>query len=205
MPLAYLTAQTNGFAELAQEILEEAGLTEADVDDIPNYGVSTLKPPPIVNQASDVVWPSINKGESFFDRALANGNLEADGEVPYTNGIGGAAATSALDDWAKDEETIDDVDPEEGGWELDAGGVEAQPDEQVAEEVDVAEDTGAGASAGVKETELWVRNSPFPADHVAAGSFESAMQVRLSSYFREAIADGAISKAAQPATRSCEF
>lgn len=182
-PLAYLTAHTNGFSDLAQEILEEAGLTEADVDDIPNYDPSTLKPPPVVNQCSDLIWPILSKGESFFDRALANGHLEADGEVPYGNGIGGAAATSALDDWAKDEEAMDEVDPEEGGWELDAGGAEAQPDEQEeAEEVEVAEDAGAGASPGVKETELWVRNSPFPADHVAAGSFETAMQVKCFSY-----------------------
>lgn len=47
---------------------------------------------------------------------------------------------------------------------------------------DAVEDTpdlGAGANPGVKETELWVRNSPFAPDHVAAGSFETAMQVRV--------------------------
>ena len=33
-PLAYLTAKTNGLSDLALEILEEAGLTEADVDDV---------------------------------------------------------------------------------------------------------------------------------------------------------------------------
>ncbi|KAI5120086.1 hypothetical protein M0805_001242 [Coniferiporia weirii] len=177
-PLAYLTARTNGLPDIAQEILEEAGLTEADVDDIPNFSASTLKPPTVVNPITDLIWPSLSKGESFFDRALANGHLEADGDVPYLNGVGGAAASSALDDWAKGEEAVDDVDPEEGGWELDVGGVDAQPDEQdAADEAEEAPDVGAGASPGVKETELWVRNSPFPADHVAAGSFETAMQL----------------------------
>ena len=176
-PLAYLTAKTNNLPEIAQEILEEAGLTEADVDDIPDFGTSTLKPPVAVTPISDLVWPSIGKGESFFDRALANGNLEADGEVPYLNGVGGAAASSALDDWAKDEEVIDDIPPEEGGWDLDAGGADAQADTQdEVEEIEEPGDSGAAASPGVKESELWVRNSPFPADHVAAGSFETAMQ-----------------------------
>lgn len=43
--------------------------------------------------------------------------------------------------------------------------------------VDEEEELGAGATPGVNETELWVRNSPLAADHVAAGSFETAMQV----------------------------
>ncbi|KAL5481033.1 hypothetical protein ACEPAI_9974 [Sanghuangporus weigelae] len=175
-PLAYLTAKTNGLTDLAQEILEEAGLNETDVDDVPDFGTSTLKPPSVVTPITDLTWPTLSKGESFFDRALANGHLEADGDVPYVNGIGGAAASSALDDWARDEETADEV--EEGGWDLDADAAEAQPDEVAAEaEVEETLDAGAGASPGVKESELWVRNSPFPADHVAAGSFETAMQL----------------------------
>lgn len=163
---------------MAQEILEEAGLTEADVDDIPNFGSSSLKPPVAVTPITDLVWPSLSKGESFFDRALANGHLEANGETPYLNGVGGAAASTALDDWAKDEEILDDIPPEEGGWDLDAGGGDAQAEDlDAAEEVEELTDSGAAASPGVKESELWVRNSPFPADHVAAGSFETAMQV----------------------------
>lgn len=120
---------------------------------------------------------SVSSGEKLFDKALANGHLEANGEVPYLNGHDGAAASSALDDWAKDEEAHEDIDPEEEGWELDAGGIDARAEpEATTERAEDAED-GAGAGAGVNETDLWVRNSPFPADHVAAGSFESAMQV----------------------------
>jgi hypothetical protein len=39
-PLAYLTAKTNGYDDLATEILEAAGLTDADVDDVPTFAVS---------------------------------------------------------------------------------------------------------------------------------------------------------------------
>ena len=49
-------------------------------------------------------------------------------------------------------------------------------EEEAAEE---EADLGAGATPGVSETELWTRNSPFAADHVAAGSFDTAMQVSL--------------------------
>ncbi len=187
-PLAYLTAQTNGLNDLALEILEDAGLTEADVDDVQNFGTSTLKPPPVVTAVADLTWPTLGKAESFFDRALANGHLEADGDVPYMNGIGGAAASSALDDWAKDEEAHEDIDPEDGGWDLDAGASDAQLDtEEFTDAVEVNDDLGAGANPGVKETELWVRNSPFASDHACAGAFESAMQVKplqLCNFFK---------------------
>ena len=94
-PLAYLTAKTNGLDDVALEILEAAGLSEADVDDVPAYGTSTLKPPPVITTTTDLNWPSISTGESFFDRALANGN-PGNGDAPYLNGhdTAGAAALS---------------------------------------------------------------------------------------------------------------
>ena len=182
-PLAYLTAKTNGLEEEAAEILEAAGLSEADVDDVPSFGQSTLKPPPVITSTANLNWPSISIGESFWDRALANGNLDGDGEIPYVNGIDAAAATasSALDDWAKEEE-VPEVDAEEAGWDLDAEDADAEThtEEEFEDAVGEDEDEGTGATPGVSENELWVRNSPFAADHVAAGSFDTAMQV---SYF----------------------
>jgi hypothetical protein len=175
-PLAYLTAKTNGLEELALEILEVAGLSEADIDDVPSFGTSTLKPPPVVNKTTDLNWPAINVGENNFEKALANGALE--GGEPYVNGIDGAVAgSSALDDWAKDEEVQEDVPPDEAGWDLDADAGEAEEEE---EEPEPEEELGAGITPGVSETALWVRNSPFAGDHVAAGYFETAMQVNIT-------------------------
>ncbi|PIL23467.1 transporter [Ganoderma sinense ZZ0214-1] len=179
--LAYLTAKTNGLDDVALEVLEAAGLTEADVDDVPSFGKSTLAPPPVVSDTTSFNWPSLGAGESFFDKALANGNLEG-GDVPYLNGVdGGAAASAALDDWAKDEEAGEDIPAEEGAWDLDANAEDAA-EEKEEEAVEEEADLGAGATPGVSETELWTRNSPFAADHVAAGSFDSAMQL-LSRQF----------------------
>ncbi|KAJ3516748.1 hypothetical protein NLJ89_g923 [Agrocybe chaxingu] len=174
-PLAYLTAKTNGLDDLAAEILEAAGLTETDVDDVPTFAASTLKPPPIITTTTDLLWPSLSTAESFFDRALVNGQLEGGVEPSYTNGD--AAGSSALDAWAKEEEE-EEIDPEEGGWELDADGGEFTPaieGEDAA--VDAEEELGAGATPGPSEPDLWVRNSPLAADHIAAGSFETAMQL----------------------------
>lgn len=176
-PLAYLTAKTNGLDELALEILEVAGLSEADIDDVPSFGTSTLKPPPVINKTTDLNWPAINVGENFFEKALANGALERD--EPYVNGIDGTAAgSSALDDWAKDEEVQEDLPPEDSGWDLDADADGAEEQEQEQEQ-EPEEELEAGITPGVSETALWVRNSPFAGDHAAAGYFETAMQVSI--------------------------
>jgi coatomer protein complex subunit alpha (xenin) len=179
--LAYLTAKTNGLDDLADEILEANGLTNADIDDVPSFSTSDLKPPPIVTCTANLNWPSVSLGENFFDRALANDNLERRPDIPYANGIEvtGVTASSALDAWAKEEEAHDGIDPEEGGWELDAGEGALPPDISVDEVAAVEDDMGAGATPGVSETDLWIRNSPFAGDHVAAGSFDTAMQVSL--------------------------
>jgi len=58
--------------------------------------------------------------------------------------------------------------------DADAGDFQTPEAEEAAEE---EEELGAGATPGPSETELWVRNSPLAADHVAAGSFETAMQL----------------------------
>lgn len=180
-PLAYLTAKTNGLDDLAAEILEAAGLTEADVDDVPSFGASTLNPPPVLTETTDLLWPSLSTGESFFDRALVNGQLEGGVEPAYLNGDGAAGTNSALDAWAKEEEVHDDLDPEEGGWELDADGGEFQAAVEGEDAVpgEAEEELGAGATPGPSETELWVRNSSLAVDHVAAGSFETAMQASI--------------------------
>lgn len=68
-PLAYLTAQTNGHP--AADIFETAGLTESDIDDVPTFGASTLKSPPVVTSTTNLNWPSVAPGTNFFNRATA--------------------------------------------------------------------------------------------------------------------------------------
>lgn len=175
-PLAYYTAKNNGLDDTALDILEEAGMTEDDLPPPPqNAGHSSLAPPPIVFNQSASNWPIKNLGESFFDRALANGGMDG-GEPSSANGTG-----EQLDAWAVDEPIAEDdeEDGEDEGWDLDAE-VVAAPEEDVVEDELAAEngaDLSEGVSQGISENDMWVRNSPLAADHAAAGAFESAMQV----------------------------
>jgi coatomer subunit alpha len=167
VPLAYLTAKSNGLDSLAEEILRKAGKTEADLEDLPAISTSTLKPPPVVTSTTSLVWPQIATTENFFEKALVNGHLPPAPEGSYVNG---------LDDMVNEErapgdEEEEEAEEEEGDWGLDEGEDEVAAPEE--------EEEGAGAVEGISELELWVKNSPFAADHVAAGSFETAMQVRI--------------------------
>lgn len=102
-------------------------------------------------------------------------------EPLYVNGDAVAgSALAALDDWAKDEEVHDDIDPEEGGWDLDADGGKFSAAHDIVDDADAVpeeEELGAGSTPGVSEVEHWVRNSPLPSEHIAAGLFDTVMQV----------------------------
>ena len=174
-----MTAKTNGLEDLAQEVLETAGLTEEDVAhmEIPSKP-SKIAPPPVVTPAYQYNWPIVGATESFFDRALtAAANGDSTGIDYQSNGIE-AQGANGLDEWAG-EAGADDVAAEEAedAWDLAAD----EPEQIVGEDEDAEAgetEPDAPLSAGISESALWVRNSPLAADHVAAGSFETAMQVR---------------------------
>lgn len=178
VPLAYLTAKSNGLVELAEDILAQAGLNEDDIAGVlPNVGRATIQPPPVVTATFDQNWPSVGVTESFFDRALA---AAASGEAAagdYANGDD--AGDRGLDDWAGEDGIAIDgtaaAEEAEDAWDLSPEDEhdQAGDDELEAEQID--EDLGGAIVAGIPESELWVRNSPLAADHVAAGSFETAM------------------------------
>ncbi|KAG8856653.1 hypothetical protein FRB91_000492 [Serendipita sp. 411] len=164
LPLAYLTAKSNGLEELAQDILRKAGKTEADLEDLPSISQSRLSPPKVVTPTTSLVWPQIATTENFFEKALVDGRLPAAPEASYVKDL-----DEMVDEGGSGGENAGEEE-EEGDWGLD------EPEEEAAAEEE-EEEAGAAATEGVSELELWVRNSPFAADHVAAGSFETAMQL----------------------------
>ncbi|BGP32055.1 hypothetical protein JCM10296v2_003834 [Rhodotorula toruloides] len=197
-PLAYMTAKTNGLDDLAQQILESADLTAEEVEPVlppSQHQRSTLRPPRPVNPTADSNWPSVGVTESFFDRALAAAaNGEPTGLDAYDEedlleqavaGEEGGLAWAAEDRLDKHEaqeaeDAWDLAGDEEGHGDAAGGGAFGAGDDGAADGP-----AGAGASPedelsgpvqpGIPESELWVRNSPLAADHVAAGSFETAM------------------------------
>ncbi|GAA5898846.1 hypothetical protein JCM8208_005410 [Rhodotorula glutinis] len=203
-PLAYMTAKTNGLDDLAQQVLDEAGLTEDDVAGVLPASLpqrSTLRPPPIVTHTFEHNWPSVGVTESFFDRALAAAasgeptGLDAyDGDDLLEQAVAGeegGLAWAAEDGNALDRQAAQEAEDawdlaDEGGDGAAAGGADdaflngggiGEAGEGAAELGGAgADDELAGAvQPGIPEAELWVRNSPLAADHVAAGSFETAM------------------------------
>ncbi|KAI8840970.1 coatomer WD associated region-domain-containing protein [Chytriomyces cf. hyalinus JEL632] len=189
-PLAYLAAKTHGLEEEAASILAESGLDYEPV--IPQNG-ELLKPPAPILKQIDLNWPQLTVARSFFEGGISQGeqgNSSIAAPVPLDD-----SALEDVGDWDAD----DDLDlpgdgpskqakvpksaevEEEGegeGWDLD-------------DELDLPDDVGAPAgnaavaalenyippAAGPSVSESWVRNSQLAADHIAAGSFETAMQI----------------------------
>ncbi|CZT14639.1 probable COP1-coatomer complex alpha chain of secretory pathway vesicles [Ramularia collo-cygni] len=165
-PLAYLTAKSNGLEEECQAILEASGLTEDQIS-LPSVG-KPVSPPKAVAPTFKANWPTKATGTSSFEKALmAEGD---DAVVADTNGF-------VEEDLLQDEEAtgngaLDDGDDDDAadGWDL---GDDAVPEV----EEDFVNVESAEAGAGSSEADLWARNSPLAADHAAAGSFDTAMNL----------------------------
>ncbi|GAB7346663.1 hypothetical protein MBLNU459_g1792t1 [Dothideomycetes sp. NU459] len=166
-PLAYLTAKSHGLEDECQAILEASGLTEDQVQ-LPTLG-KPLSQPPVIAPTFKANWPVKSSGASSFEKALLAEGGDED-VVPATNG-------HADEDFMEAEmapqgngalEEGEDEDAE--GWDLGDDSIAEVEEEFVNVE---SADTGSGSS----ETDMWARNSPIAADHVAAGSYESAMNL----------------------------
>jgi len=169
-PLAYLTAKSNGLTEEAESILEATGLTEDQLT-LPSIGEPLAPPKPLI-PTFKANWPTKATSQSFFEKALT-GQLEGlsldDEPAVASNGFG---FDDAGEPTATKSGALADVDDDEdaAGWDM---GDDIVP--EVESDFVNVESTEAGA--GSSEAELWARNSPLAADHVAAGSFETAMQL----------------------------
>ena len=166
-----MTAKSHGLDEECQAILEATGLTEEQIS-MPKIG-EPLSPSKAVVPTHKANWPTKASSQSFFEKALLGQveGLSLEDEPAAANGMdldddlqGDAAAK-------RNGTLIDDDDEDAAGWDM---GDDIVPEvESDFVNVDSAEAGGAGSS----EADLWARNSPLAVDHVAGGSFESAMQL----------------------------
>lgn len=171
MPLAYISAKANGLTEESESILEAAGLEEGAIT-LPSLG-SPLSPPKPVVSTYKANWPTKATSTSFFEKALLGqvDGLSLEDEPAASNGFGLEDAGEDDGEAKKNGNLMDvDEDDDAAGWDMGDDIVPEVESDFVT--VDSAE-TGAGSS----EAELWARNSPIAADHVAGGSFETAMQL----------------------------
>ena len=190
--MAYLTAHSHGLTEEAESILASTGLTVEDITDLPATGQLLRPPIPIIKQ-HDSNWPLLTVSRSFFDSAFTNTDNN-----PLAAPLTFADSSEGIDeiggDWGGDDdlgfnadnEKVDDqrvegeVLEEGSGWDIDAD-LNVQLDKEIAQELanDGAQGEFVFPTSGTNESELWIHNSPLAADHVAAGSFETAMQVKI--------------------------
>ncbi|KAF2152639.1 Coatomer, alpha subunit [Myriangium duriaei CBS 260.36] len=164
-PLAYLTAKTYGLEDECQAILDATGLSKDQIS-LPTTG-APLSPPSVIVPTFQANWPVKSTGVSSFEKAM-----QADG------GDDEAVANGFADEEFADAEAeveanghIDEAEDEDAaGWDMGEETVASVEDDYVNVEAD---DSGTGIS----EAELWTRNSPVAADHVAGGSFDTAMNL----------------------------
>ena len=130
-----------------------------------------LQPPRPIVPTQKANWPVKAASHSFFEKALL-GEVGAidDDAAPTSNGfdhVDGAPEDEAI---PRDGELGEEEDEDAAGWDMG-------DDINVETESDFVNVDSADAGAGSSEADLWARNSPIAADHAAAGSFETAMQL----------------------------
>ena len=156
--------------EEIQNIIEASGVNEDQIS-LPIIGQPLQPPKPIVptHQSN---WPVKAASHSSFEKALLGEVAGIDEEAaPVTNGfdhVDGMTEEDAVHQGGHFAEEEDDEDA--AGWDMG-------DDINVEVESDFVNVESADAGAGSSEAELWARNSPIAADHAAAGSFETAMQL----------------------------
>lgn len=166
-----MTAKAHGLEEECQSILEATGVTEDQLK-LPTFGKGLTLPKPTV-PTYKANWPTKATSQSFFEKALAS---ELEG-IHLEDEPSAAATGLELEEGADEATTkrngaLDaEEDEDAAGWDL---GDDIVPEAE-SDFVNV-ESTDAGG-AGSSEADLWARNSPLAADHIAGGSFESAMNL----------------------------
>ncbi len=193
LPLAYLTAKTHGLDAEAQAIAEQAGKNPDELDLQFDHQAILLKPPTPLYKQFDNNWPQLMVTKGMFDGGL------------FPQEDNRLAAASTLDDQTMEDATGwgEDLDldldgtgskpkplvtsvsalskpqeTEEGGWDMDDD-LDIPDDLSPTDEDAPVATKGvfAAPTQGTSINDIWVRNSTLAVDHVAAGSFDSAMQM----------------------------
>ncbi|EGF83385.1 hypothetical protein BATDEDRAFT_32736 [Batrachochytrium dendrobatidis JAM81] len=178
LPLAYLAARTHGLHEEADAIMAEAGLTEAPAI-LPNARL--LKTPTPIFKQFDSNWPLLTVSKIMFESTvLQNTNFanagdwgDEDLDIPEMSGERRKPSATATAAHNGNGHALG-MDGEEGGggWDLE---VDLDIPLDDAPEANIVEYNPP--APGTRIADIWVRNSTLAADHVAAGAFDSAMQL----------------------------
>jgi coatomer protein complex subunit alpha (xenin) len=164
-----VTAKSHGLDDECRSILEISGLTEEQIK-VPDVGEPLQPPKPIV-PTYKANLPAKARSHSYFEKVLFGEVSGGDDETaPVSNGFDHVDKGDEVEAQTGKGPLGDDEEEDAAGWDMgddlniDAGS-------------DLANVDSATAGADISEAEMWARNSPIAADHVAGGSFETAMQL----------------------------
>jgi coatomer protein complex subunit alpha (xenin) len=182
IPLAYLTAKTHGLDEEADRLHELLVGMEAPIPDVPETAALLQPPTPILRAEN---WPLLAVGKPTLSELQKEGGVSALGAED--DGLNDAMAG---DEWGE-EDLFDDDDDEEGVKAKPAAPAEKNAWED--DDLDLSDDEpdapAAAASAGfasgsfvaprpgMARSVSWCSESAHAADHFAAGSVESALNL----------------------------
>lgn len=201
-----MTAKANGLTERAEAILAAAGKTEGDINFSSVSLNPSIPRPAAITQLEDPNWPLLTVSKSYFETAftssvddgssnLATGptfkfddNADTMGEIGGEWGadddvldLAGGKSNMNGDDLFDmgDQEPLDFGGEEEegGGWGLDDDDIKGDIDAEISRVAAKESAEFVPPTPGSSESAQWIQNSPLAADHIAAGSFESAMKV----------------------------
>ena len=164
-----MTAKSHGLDEDCQSILEVSGLDEEHIK-LPLMGRPLQTPKPVV-PTYKANWPVKAASHSFFEKALLGEDVDADDEAVVTsNGLDHTDGLVEDEPMTRNGHLGEEEEEEAAGWDMG-------DDINVEVESDFVNVDSAEAGAGSSEADMWARNSPIAADHIAGGSFDTAMQL----------------------------
>ena len=168
-----MTAKAHGMDDECKLLLDACSMTEDQIT-LPTIG--TPRPPPrIIVPTHQANWPVKSASHTFFEKALL-------GEVEGADDAGAAATSGFGEDNGLDGEATatnglrGDIEEDDAaaGWGM-GDDINVEVESELVN-VEGADGGGAGgAVGGNSEADQWTRNSPLAADHVAGGSFDTAM------------------------------
>ncbi|KAG1495626.1 hypothetical protein G6F47_008964 [Rhizopus delemar] len=203
LPLAYMTAKSHGLEEEAASILAVAGKTEDQIELPLAEEVLPSIPQPVI-QLEDPNWPLLTVSKSFFEGVFVRqqqqqqpqtvGDISCvmnkpsftydDGTIDEAGGDWGddddlglaASASKPMDNdvLGTNDDEFDDAE-EGGGWDDDD--LKAELDAELGHAAARETAEFVAPTEGVSENTIWTQNSSIAADHIAAGAFDSAMQI----------------------------
>ncbi|XP_060529873.1 coatomer subunit alpha [Cylas formicarius] len=181
LSLAYLTAATHGMTDEAEQLIAQIGNNKKLPDIDPN--AKFLKPPPPIQQAESN-WPLLTVSKGYFENTAAaataaNKSLMA--EPTIDTGMEEAGGWGDEDDLEIDQEEKKGVaagstGEGEAGWDVEDADLEI-PDLGPAQTTEISDSYVHLPAQGPSPRLSWTKSSQLAADHIAAGSFESACRL----------------------------